>query len=202
MLAVLEEQRVSAKALKLVREVQDADRRSRQSGKSADFRLGLSAQAALLARMQDRGLAQQSEESRGLLSSLKQTSHERDSIARSLAATPTEESIKDVGRELAEATKAYTRIDEAANRLDAKIGPMRNALEGLESKRDKLVRKQIDRDIRQEETQRMAKLATAHADHDEEFFAARLRPKSIDYRRWSLSHFAFCCASKHWSSKS
>jgi DNA sulfur modification protein DndD len=161
LLAVMEEQKVQARALKLVRELMEADRRQRSAASTAggERRLALSEQAhALLADLESHALPRRLEDAR-LLEQLRQVQHELEEIERSLAATPAEERIKDVAAEFKQTSKRATLLEEEGRRQDAKIAAAKYAKDELVDKRNKLVRKRVQQEIREEETARMAKLA-------------------------------------------
>lgn len=162
LLTTMEEQRVPAKTLKLVRELMEADRRQRSAVGAGDSprRLALSEQAhAMLADLQNHVLPRRRDDSARLLEQLRQVQHEREEIERSLAATPAEERIREVAAELKTATKRKTLADEEARRQDAKIAAAKYTRDELIDRQQKLVRKRVQQEIREEETVRIAKLA-------------------------------------------
>jgi DNA sulfur modification protein DndD len=162
LLAVMEEQKVQSKALKLIRELMEADRRQRFAATLVDTerRLALSEQAhALLTDLERHALPKRLDDARRLMEQLRQVQHELEEIDRSLAATPAEERIKDVSAEFKRASKRATLLEEEARRQDAKIAVASHALEELRARQHKLLRKRVQQEIREEETVRMAQLA-------------------------------------------
>lgn len=159
-LDVLREGRVPAKTLKLLADVLDGDRRARHVAAQEPGRLGLSEHArSMLTHLDHGGLDERLGEARRLLDGLRQLEHDHEAIVRSLAATPAEERIKDVTVALQEATSKSAVLTDTAKRLDARISTAVNLLEALKTKQQKLVRKEIDRDLREEEHARMARTA-------------------------------------------
>ncbi|HET6884311.1 MAG TPA: DNA sulfur modification protein DndD [Pirellulales bacterium] len=162
LLAVMEEQKVQAKALKLVRELMEADRRQRAAvtATDAERRLALSEQAhALVVDLENHALPKRLDDARRLLEQLRQVQHELEEIERSLTATPAEERIKDVAAEFKQASKRATLLEEEARRQDARIATAGHARDELRGRQHKLLRKRVQQEIREEETVRMAQLA-------------------------------------------
>jgi DNA sulfur modification protein DndD len=161
-LEVLKEQRASPKMLTLLSDLQEADRRQRRAGVASDVpaRLALSEPArAMLAGLQEHGLNERVAEAERLLAQVRQVTHEREGVERSLAATPAEERIRDVTVQLQEATKREALLVDEARRLSGKIDAAKYARDERIERQRKLVEKRVRQEIREEDTSRMAQLA-------------------------------------------
>ena len=172
LLAVMEEQKLPAKSLKLVRDLMEADRRQRSAATAVEpeRRLALSEQAhALLADLEGHVLPRRLEDARRLLEQVRQVQHEREEIERSLAATPAEERIRDVAAEFKQASKRAALVEDEARRQDAKIAAAKDARQELVDRQQQLLRMRVQQEIREEETVRMAELAARTKSTMQEF---------------------------------
>jgi DNA sulfur modification protein DndD len=161
-LEVLKEQRASPKMLTLLSDLQESDRRQRRAGVASDApaRLALSEPArAMLAGLQEHGLNERATEAERLLAQVRQVTHEREGVERSLAATPAEERIRDVTVQLQEATKCEALLVDEARRLSGKIDAAKYVRDERIERQRKLVEKRVRQEIRDEDIARMAQLA-------------------------------------------
>lgn len=166
----LKQNDVPKEAINVVRRLQQADRNSRKKLAGEPRWLKLSENARnLLAHIREHGLAQQTKAAGAVVEQLADVRRKRDSIERALKATPQEDQVRKVVTRLTETTRQEAVLNEQASRLDAEIHSLTYQRDEMERQLKKLRRKQVDMDIRGEETARIAKLAIRTQEAMKEF---------------------------------
>lgn len=151
---------VSEDVTELLRELQAQDRQARQFDHKVERRLSLSDRAhGQLEHLLSDSLPQRLGEVRQLVEELNQVAHNRESIDRSLTATPREDAVKEAAEQLQHVTKQAALLNDQAKRLDSRIDVAKRAVDETEKKLAKLIQAQIESEIKGEETIRMASLA-------------------------------------------
>lgn len=159
LLKQLKRKRVDAKALEVVRAflTEDRDERAAQGDVAARLRLS-QADQRLLDHVVERGLAEKRGEAESLLAVVEVERRALEDLQRALAATPEEDSVREVAAQLKDAAKELAAIEQQTGRLERQLETLRNERADLEGRLGKLRRKVVDEDIRGEEDARLAGL--------------------------------------------
>jgi DNA sulfur modification protein DndD len=160
LLEVLREARATARLIQKVEEYLAADRRERTAPEAPGHRLDLSTSArSLLAQLRERRLAAVGDETRRLLIQLGQAVQESDDLDRALASTPDEEAIKQVVEDFETAAQEAAVLEERSRRLEGELTAQRDELREWETKLERLLLGQVEKEFAHEDSRRMMQLA-------------------------------------------
>ena len=171
LLQTIQEAGAPAKAVKVVRECQDADRARRTAAASnLQSRLALSdAARGGLSHLRQRELPESAAETGRLLAQLADVKQELESLDRAIAAAPDDASIKDVAEQLRKAAEEQATVAAKTRQLVEQEKSIKAARKVLEAQRQKLLGKRTEEAIGTEEAARMAKLAARTRETMKEF---------------------------------
>jgi DNA sulfur modification protein DndD len=158
-LKLLKAEKLKADSLKQIRSFLETDRATRASSAETAQHLKLSDSGRqLLDHLVSRGLTERVETSAQLLKGLDKSRRSLEQVHRSLAATPDEESIREIAQELQAASGELKELNSEIARLQKDLEGLRFEHAELETSAKKLRRKVVDEQIHSEEEGRVAAL--------------------------------------------
>jgi DNA sulfur modification protein DndD len=180
LMAALKKKRASAKAIETVRDHLQSDRNARNKLSGIDCWLELpDVSQRRLEHLLEDGLPRRLEESASLLEQLESGCRELETVQRSLAAAPKDDSISEIATELKAATSEMAGFDQQINRIDKQLTSVQFEQSELQKQASKLRRKVVDEEIGSEEGVRIARLLVRTQDSMSEFLR-RVTAKKID----------------------
>jgi DNA sulfur modification protein DndD len=145
LLDLLKRRKVTAATVDAARNFLDEDRSQRIGPSEGEQWLALSESGhRQLEHLLERGLADRIEELAGLQDQWDSCRRELETVQRSLAAAPKDESIHDIATELKAATAELAGLDQQANRLEKQLATLRFERDELMKQIQKLRRKVVD----------------------------------------------------------
>ena len=157
--ALLKGEKIKTATIGRVESWLESDRAKRASDAGASHRLLLSdGGRELLDHLLSRGLAERHETALQLLTELDTGRRALEQVQRSLAATPDEESIRDVAAELKKAAGELAVLNQQVERLEKQLADLRREYGEIETLLQRLRRNVVDEEIRTEEDGRVASL--------------------------------------------
>lgn len=157
---LLKSEKVSHDIVNLLQRLQYLDRAKRAPRTEIPMRLMLSISGqTLLDHLLNHGLSRILHEARSLLERLGTIGRERETIERSLKATPEESEVRHIAEQLKLASTELGVLSDHAARMDAEIKSLEFQRDEVERELQKLRRRCVEREIECEEAARMAKLA-------------------------------------------
>jgi len=180
LITALKKKRASATAIETVRDHLQSDRNARNELSNIDCWLELpDVSQRRLDHLLEDGLPRGLEESASLLEQLESSCRELETVHRSLAAAPNDDSIGEVATELKAATSEMAGFDQQINRIDKQLASVQFEQSELQKQVSKLRRKVVDEEIDSEEGVRIARLLARTQDSMREFLK-RVTATKID----------------------
>ena len=159
LVAALRKKKVGAKAIETVTGHLDSDRKQRSDQRNVDCWLELpDVSQRRLEHMLADGLPARLEETASQLEQLESSRRDLDTVQRSLAAAPKEDSVKEVAAELKAAMTELAGFDQQLNRADKLLATAQFERDELQKRVARLRRKVVDEEIGSEEGMRLASL--------------------------------------------
>ncbi|MFV1965750.1 MAG: DNA sulfur modification protein DndD [Pirellulaceae bacterium] len=159
LLSVLKRRRFDAKSTEVVQQFLDQDREQRCAAADVEKRLGISdADKRMLDHLRERGLSERQGVASELLEQLDRGRRTLEEVQRALAATPEEDTVREVAQELKAASSELAALDQQTKRLEKELAGLRADREEIQKRLDRLRRKVIDEDLQVEEDARIAGL--------------------------------------------
>lgn len=156
----LREEKLPKAAIDSVRSILDHDRKSRRMTSAADRLLDLSTQSRqTLARLTGGGVDTLRAQTTKLLTRIERLQSDREHCLRLVNATPAETTIASLLHQLQDAAAAFGQLDGEAKRLEERIAVLRRERDAIDRSLAELRRSLVDRQIAQEESLRMTRLA-------------------------------------------
>lgn len=176
----LKRRHFDVKEVEFVADFLAKDRAERAALGTVTARLQLSDGACrLLDHLLDRGIAERIGSARELVDCVEVGRRTVEDLQRALAATPEEDSVRDVAEQLKAASKEMASLDQQIGRIDKELATLRNERGSLEGQLAKLRRKVVDEEIQNEEGTRMGTLLIRTQDTMKEFLL-RATSRKID----------------------
>lgn len=180
MVAALRQKGVQDATIKLLVQIQDADRRSRDKLAKTSVRHGLSENARhALNHLRNGALTQRQENVVELLERLQNASKKREHIERSLSMTPDDESVTTVFESLKNAMATESQLNSEAGKLEGELKSLQLRRDDLDRKVATIRRKKVDLEIDGEQAGRMIQLAVRTQETIREF-QRRATARKID----------------------
>ncbi len=155
----LKRKRVDAKVVEIAEEFLAKDRAARAVTDDVTVRLKLpDNDRRLLDHVLQRGLAEKGNEAKKLVERVERERRKLEDLQRALAATPEDDSVREVAKQLKDAAKVLASLEQQVSRVDKQLDTLRNERADLEYRLGKLLRKVVDEEIRGEEDARLAGL--------------------------------------------
>lgn len=146
--------------LKLLYEIQKADRDSRSKQSDTPPLHGLSESSRTTVRhLQNGALSQRLETASELLKRFETTRKKREQLERSLRMTPDDESIADIFSALKQAIEYESKITSQTRRIEEEVSSLQLQRDDLDKKVASIRRKFVDSEIDCEQTARMIQLS-------------------------------------------
>jgi DNA sulfur modification protein DndD len=158
-LDMLEQESVSADSLRSVDQFLESDRKERAASTDVDQRLQLSENGQrLLDHLLTRGFDERTQATRELLVRVENGRREKEDLQRGIAATPDEDSVREVANQLKESSSELAGLEQQINRIDKQLDTARNERSTVQGDLQKLRRTVVDEQISGEENVRLADL--------------------------------------------
>ncbi len=159
LLKQLKRKRVDAKAIEIATNFLAQDRAERAPQDEVDARLKLSdSDRRLLDHLLQRSLPEKCAEARELLERVERERRTLEDLQRALSATPEDDSVRAVAKQLKDAAKELASLEQQIGRVEKQLDTLRNERADVENRLGKLRRKVVDEEIRGEEDARLAGL--------------------------------------------
>lgn len=170
LLSTLEKQNASERAISIVRDFLDTDRRERALDVDLEHWLELPDIAARrLTSLLEDGIPNRIDSTVSLLRMLEDTRRDLENVQRSLAAAPREDVLREVSDSLKAATSELAEYQQRIKRIDKELANHQVEREELQNRVTKLRRKVVDEQIRSEEDVRVASLLSRTQETMREF---------------------------------
>ncbi|MFO1045915.1 MAG: DNA sulfur modification protein DndD [Planctomycetaceae bacterium] len=158
-LNLLKAEKAKAETLKQIRNFLEADRSERATSTESGLHLKLTdASSQLLDHLTSRGLSERLATAARSLKELDKNRRALEQVHRTLAATPDEESIRQISEELQSAAGELKELTTRIQKLESELDGLRTEHSELDTLAKRLRRKVVDEQIRSEEDGRVANL--------------------------------------------
>ena len=180
LIETLRQKGATAATVKLVAQIQDADRKSREKHARTSVRHGLSETARhALGHLRNGALTSRRANATELLDRLEKARTRREQIERSLSNTPDDESITAIFETLKVSMAKESQLDSEARKLEGELKSLQLQRDDLDRKVATIRRQKVDLEIDGEQAARMIRLAV-RAQQTMQEFQRRATAQKID----------------------